>query len=150
MDLEDEKKFQQIVKQLFGEDAVKNQGEKLTGAVDNSDSLNNFSSGSDFDFNQLGEEELKAAQEMARYELDQLREAFISFQQEIRELVLLKYSTQFLLDYSSYCEELEELLLSEEDSQVKDNKFMAENDLKKQILTDIYEEYIEQVNDEED
>lgn len=149
MDLEDEKRFQQIIEQLFGESALEKEdlGKETNNNEENSF---DFTDNSSHSSESLEEEELEIAVEMAKSELDCLREAFINFQQEIKGLVLLKYSTQFLLDYSSYCEELEKLLLSRDDSQEPDdsNNFIVEKDLRKQILIDIYEQYKGQNNEE--
>jgi hypothetical protein len=73
MNYEDEKRFQQIIKQLFGEDALEKD-------IQDSQSFNSDS--------EKMEEELKVAIEMAKYELNELRDAFINFQKQIKDLVL--------------------------------------------------------------
>ncbi|SKA02805.1 hypothetical protein [Selenihalanaerobacter shriftii] len=138
MNSEEEERFQQIMAQLFGENALQDKDKNISHS--NNDKPQSA--------NSLEEGEMEVATKMAEYELDQLRKAFINFQKEIRDLVLLKYSTQFLLDYSSYCEELENLLLNWDGS--KDEEFIVEDDLRNQILTDIYEKYIEQMDNEDD
>ncbi|KXS41206.1 MULTISPECIES: hypothetical protein [unclassified Candidatus Frackibacter] len=139
MNSEEEKRFQQIMEQLFGETNLHEEGDEFNPIEDYTQPKQ-----------KLDKEMKEAAIEMAKYELDQLRQAFINFQKEIQDLVLLKYSTQFLLDYSSYCEELEGLLLITDESEQEDgNKFIAEHDLRNQILNEIYERYMGQVNEDE-